>query len=160
MVEFLNITVLLYFVTLTAGYIALFISAVVGVIHVRRELEGSSPESVSARGRATLPITILCPAHNEESTVVESVRALLALRYPQHEVVVCNDGSKDKTLQVLRYPNDVVKAFRLKTPEVVRAAVEKDPFAKTVHDSYYGYLRQQLRWAELSDRAYWQARYI
>ena len=65
-----------------------------------------------------------------------------------------------KTLQVLRYPNDVVKAFRLKTPEVVRAAVETDPFAKTVHDSYYGYLRQQLRWAELSDRAYWQARYI
>jgi cellulose synthase/poly-beta-1,6-N-acetylglucosamine synthase-like glycosyltransferase len=101
-VEFLNIAVLLYFITLTAGYIALFISAVVGVIHVRRELEGSSPESVSARGRATLPITILCPAHNEEATVVDSVRALLALRYPQHEVVVCNDGSKDKTLQVLR----------------------------------------------------------
>lgn len=64
-----------------------------------------------------------------------------------------------KNLQVLRYPNDVVKAFRLKTPEVVRAAVEKDPFALAVYDSYYAYLRQQLRWAEWSDRAYWQARF-
>ena len=94
--------VLLYFVTLTAGYIALFVAAVVGVIHVRRDLEGSAPESISARGRATLPISILCPAFNEEKTVVESVRALLQLRYPQHEVVVVNDGSKDKTMHVLR----------------------------------------------------------
>ncbi|MBM4344187.1 MAG: glycosyltransferase family 2 protein [Deltaproteobacteria bacterium] len=102
MVDVLNILVLLYFVTLTAGYIALFVAAVVGVIHVRRDLEGSAPESISARGRATLPISILCPAFNEEKTVVESVRALLQLRYPQHEVVVVNDGSKDKTMHVLR----------------------------------------------------------
>jgi cellulose synthase/poly-beta-1,6-N-acetylglucosamine synthase-like glycosyltransferase len=102
LVELLNILVLLYFVTLTAGYIALFVSAIVGVIQVRRDLEGSAPESVASRGRATLPISILCPAHNEERTVVESVRALLQLRYPQHEVLVVNDGSKDKTMQVLR----------------------------------------------------------
>lgn len=102
LVDILNIFVLLYFVTLTAGYIALFAAAVVGVIHVRRELEGNAPESVATRGRATLPISILCPAYNEEKSVVESVRALLQLRYPQHEVVVVNDGSKDKTMQVLR----------------------------------------------------------
>ncbi len=102
MVDVLNIFVLLYFVTLTAGYIALFVAAVVGVIHVRRDLEGSAPENISARGRATLPISILCPAYNEEKTCVESVRALLQLRYPQHEVVVVNDGSKDKTMHILR----------------------------------------------------------
>ena len=61
MIEVLNILVLLYFVLLTAGYIALFIAAVVGVIQVRRDLEGSSPESVSTRGRATLPISIHSP---------------------------------------------------------------------------------------------------
>lgn len=102
MLEFFNIFVLLYFVMLTAGYIALFIAAVVGVIQVRRDLEGSSPESVITRGRATLPISILVPAHNEEKTVVESVRALLKLRYPEHEVVVVNDGSPDRTMARLR----------------------------------------------------------
>ena len=65
-----------------------------------------------------------------------------------------------KSVQVLRYPNDVVKAFRQKTPQVIRAAVDGDALAQKVHDSYYGYLRQQLRWAELSERAYWQTRYL
>ncbi len=102
MIEFLNMFVLLYFVTLTGGYIAHFVAAVFGVIRVRRDLEGSSPENVSLRGRATLPISIIVPAHNEEKTVVESVRALLNLRYPQHEVVVVNDGSSDQTLARLR----------------------------------------------------------
>ena len=102
MVTFLNFGVLIYFVTLTAGYIAMLVAAVFGVIRVRRELEGSSPESVSLRGRATLPISIIVPAYNEEKNVVASVRALLNLRYPQHEVVVVNDGSKDETLARLR----------------------------------------------------------
>lgn len=102
MTEVLNLFVLVYFVALTAGYIAQFVAAVIGVIRVRRDLEGASPEAVSLRGRATLPISIIVPAHNEEKNVVESVRALLNLRYPQHEVVVVNDGSKDQTLQRLR----------------------------------------------------------
>ncbi len=102
MVSFLNWFVLVYFIVLTAGYIAMFAAAIVGVIRVRRELEGSSPESVSLRGRATLPISIIVPAYNEEKTVVASVRALLNLRYPQHEVVVVNDGSSDETLARLR----------------------------------------------------------
>ncbi|MEY3012081.1 MAG: hypothetical protein RIT45_816 [Pseudomonadota bacterium] len=102
MIEVMNLFVLLYFVTLTAGYIAQFVAAVFGVVQVRRDLEGSSPEAVSLRGRATLPISIIVPAHNEEKTVVESVRALLNLRYPQHEVVVVNDGSADGTMTSLR----------------------------------------------------------
>ena len=47
LMDVFNILVLLYFVLLTSGYIALFVSASVGIIQVRRDLEGSSPESVS-----------------------------------------------------------------------------------------------------------------
>lgn len=56
---------------------------------------------------AAPPITLMAPAYNEEPTVVESVRSLLALQYPNFEVVVVNDGSKDDTLQVL------IEAFEL-----------------------------------------------
>lgn len=48
----------------------------------------------------TFPISILVPAYNEEATIVENIRSLLALRYPDFEVIVINDGSKDRTLEV------------------------------------------------------------
>ncbi len=44
-------------------------------------------------------IAVLAPAFNEEVTIVESVKSLLALHYPDFEVIVVNDGSKDATLQ-------------------------------------------------------------
>ncbi len=47
------------------------------------------------------PIAIIAPAYNEALTIVESVNALLALEYPDFEVIVINDGSKDATLQRL-----------------------------------------------------------
>ncbi len=53
------------------------------------------------------PIALLVPAYNEEKTIVDSLQSLLALQYPNIEVVVVNDGSTDNTLSVL------VKAFGL-----------------------------------------------
>ena len=58
-------------------------------------------------GEALPPITLIAPAYNEVASVVESVRSLLNLRYPQFEVVVVNDGSTDATLAAL------VEAFQL-----------------------------------------------
>src|SRR5262249_13990686 len=42
----------------------------------------------------TPPVSIILPAYNEEAGVVASVHSLLDLRYPRHEVIVVNDGSK------------------------------------------------------------------
>ncbi|HAN31408.1 MAG TPA: hypothetical protein DCQ06_07405, partial [Myxococcales bacterium] len=122
MTSVLNYVVLSYFVLLTAGYIAQFVAAAFGVVRVRRELEGASPENVSLRGRATLPISIIVPAYNEERNVVASVRALLGLRYPQHEVVVVNDGSTDATIDELK------RAFLLEpVPLDLRRELETQP---------------------------------
>lgn len=47
------------------------------------------------------PIAVLAPAYNEEVTIVESVNSLLALHYPDFEVIVINDGSSDTTLETV-----------------------------------------------------------
>jgi cellulose synthase/poly-beta-1,6-N-acetylglucosamine synthase-like glycosyltransferase len=47
------------------------------------------------------PISILIPAYNMEASIADSVSAQLALEYPQHEVIVVNDGSTDATMRRL-----------------------------------------------------------
>lgn len=57
------------------------------------------------------PVSVIAPAFNEELSIIDSVQALLALQYPEHEVIVVNDGSSDATLQRL------ITAFALEPSE-------------------------------------------
>ncbi len=52
-------------------------------------------------------IGILAPAYNEAATVVSSARSLLTIDYPDLEVIVVNDGSSDRTLDVLHEAFDL-----------------------------------------------------
>ncbi len=45
----------------------------------------------------TPPVSVVIPAYNEEENIEETVSHALALDYPEFEVVVVNDGSKDDT---------------------------------------------------------------
>jgi cellulose synthase/poly-beta-1,6-N-acetylglucosamine synthase-like glycosyltransferase len=63
------------------------------------------------------PVSILVPAYNEEVSIVGSIRSLLALQFPEFEVIVVSDGSEDDTVGRL------VEAF----------ALAEQPFA-TRHD--------------------------
>ena len=55
-------------------------------------------------------VSIVVPAYNEGTTVVESMRALLALEYEHCEIVLVNDGSKDDTLGVLSRTFELIEA--------------------------------------------------
>ena len=47
------------------------------------------------------PITILLPCYNEENTVEETIEHLSKLSYPHFEIVAINDGSTDRTGDLL-----------------------------------------------------------
>ncbi len=71
------------------------------------------------------PLSLLVPAYNEEVTISSSLLSFLTLEYPHLEVVVVNDGSPDRTMDVLLREFDLYQvppAFAVAVPtQPVRA---------------------------------------
>ena len=114
-----------YFAILNATYLLFTAVAWRDVTKYRRARSYSAVEEVFA-SPLTPPISVIVPAFNEETGIVESVRSLLALRYPEFEVIVVNDGSSDRTLGTLSEAFELLpvrKALRGTIPTArVRAA--------------------------------------
>ena len=92
--------ILVYFCALNLSYLLLFLVSLVEVVRFLRRTFFSDYQQI-LRSDLTLPISLLVPAHNEEHTIVDTVRSLRMLNYPQFEIIVINDGSTDRTLERL-----------------------------------------------------------
>jgi len=113
--------VLIYFLLLNGFYIFFMALSFFGISRYRHRTEYVRMEEIFLSPLAK-PISIIAPAYNEENSIVESVRNLLSLEYPQYEVIVVNDGSTDATLKKL------IEAFSLKkTQWVFRKVVDHKP---------------------------------
>ena len=95
-----DLGVLAYFLVLNTLYLLFSVVALVRLSRHRRRWTSRELDTV-VRSPATPGISLIVPAYNEEATICESVRALLLLNYPAFEVVVVNDGAKDRTMEVL-----------------------------------------------------------
>lgn len=111
---------ILYLLVANSSYAVLLIF---GYINSRREFTRSLVKLPFKKSVTNIlrPISLLVPAYNEEKTVVESVSSLLRLSYPNFEIVVVNDGSKDHTLDVLIKKFDLHKVD-LKYPQALTTA--------------------------------------
>jgi len=88
-------------------------------------------------------ISVLAPAFNEAATIRESVQAMLKLEYPNYEVVVINDGSRDDTLAILIDEFRLYKSARAVSDKIetnaIRAVYEsRDPIRLIVVDKQNG----------------------
>jgi biofilm PGA synthesis N-glycosyltransferase PgaC len=52
-------------------------------------------------GPQPVAVTVLVPCYNEEENAEETLRALAAQDYPMLEIIAVNDGSRDRTAEVL-----------------------------------------------------------
>jgi cellulose synthase/poly-beta-1,6-N-acetylglucosamine synthase-like glycosyltransferase len=102
-------------------YLFQMTAALIELLKSRRQVRSVSPWWMLT-SKVTMPISVMVPAYNEEKVIVDSVRSLLSLHYPNFEVIVCNDGSKDDTLDVL------IEAFGLqRSPRVYPLTVNCKP---------------------------------
>ncbi len=85
--------------------LALYVAAGIELRHRRQRDRHLRRQALTSH--LSPKVSVLVPAYNEELSIVRSVSGLLALAYPNLEVVVVNDGSSDDTLAQL------IEAFEL-----------------------------------------------
>lgn len=118
---------IVYFIVLNTWYLVLILLGAYGALSASRRLPFADYDRIF-RSPLALPVSIIVPARNEQDTVVECVRSLLAVRYPEFEVIVVDDGSTDSTFDRLR------RAFGLvERPRVVPGDIPLRGAIRSVH---------------------------
>ncbi len=114
MSDFLLVIVYLatiYFFIANMTYILLNVTAFIAIRQKWFETEIADFD-ISFKSEFYKPLSIIIPAYNEEETIVSNLQSILALQYPEFEVVVVNDGSKDRTINKLKEEFDLVISDR------------------------------------------------
>lgn len=74
------------------------------------------------------PISIIVPCYNEQESITASLYSMLRINYPNFEVIVCNDGSTDSSLDIL------IDEFKLKKADAISAnALNSNPIRDVYH---------------------------
>lgn len=94
---FINIVLLLAYITSLYFSVFLFLVFLDKIVLFKKEKSSLDIQK-------TPHISVIIPAHNEEKTILRTLKSVSDLDYPKNklEVIVINDGSKDKTEEVIR----------------------------------------------------------
>lgn len=95
-IDYINVA-FMYYIFIYA--VIFFISTIYAMISLQEAKERKKySNNIRIKNKANyIPISVLVPAYNEEETVVQCIDSLLSLDYPEYEIIVINDGSKDRT---------------------------------------------------------------
>lgn len=118
MITRINGTIIFYFLAVNTIYFILLLFSIVGS-RQRNELWSIKKATLLFAHDLLPSISIIAPAYNEEKSIIESVTSLLNLKYPKYEVIVVNDGSKDRTIETLIDHFDLQRhhpSFKFKLP--------------------------------------------
>jgi cellulose synthase/poly-beta-1,6-N-acetylglucosamine synthase-like glycosyltransferase len=106
---------IIYFTFYFVIDIGLFIYSL--AVFRRKNKNGKKTEDKDYSGQM---VSIIVPAYNEDVSIVHCTHMLLELDFPEYEVILVNDGSRDSTLELLK------KSFSF-----IETEHEKEPFLVT-----------------------------
>ena len=134
--------IIAYMVFVNGTYLVLML---VGYFALKKETDPFSAKEIEVLLKSPFvpSVSVLAPAYNEAATVRDSVRAMLRLRHPRHEVIVINDGSKDATLDTLIEEFRLYRSSRVALGDIPTATVRgvyesRDPIPLVVIDKENG----------------------
>ncbi|MEO3403816.1 glycosyltransferase [Mucilaginibacter sp. CAU 1740] len=104
----------LVYIFLSAIFLAMVRIVLIGVLAVRQRSEDKKSKRLNRDKDVMPPVSIIVPAYNEEVNAVATIQSLLKTDYPSFEIIFVDDGSKDKTYEVVEAAyagNPLVKIF-------------------------------------------------
>lgn len=108
--------ILFYFLTMIFSYFSL---------SKYKRLNNQPLEDEFNMNLFTKPVSILVPSFNEEVGIINTIHSLINVKYPESEIIVIDDGSKDKTSAL------VIEAFSMVEKSIEpRNSLETKPVKK------------------------------
>jgi cellulose synthase/poly-beta-1,6-N-acetylglucosamine synthase-like glycosyltransferase len=123
LLDVLNHTLFWYYLASNLAYLVMLLVALKTSAAHQRRLESHRLNWIADTPMAP-PITLIAPAHNEESSIRVAVRNLLELDYPELEIIVVNDGSADRTLEEMSEEFQLRLVRAVYVPEMKSALVQ------------------------------------
>ncbi|MBQ9176965.1 MAG: glycosyltransferase family 2 protein [Bacteroidaceae bacterium] len=128
-----------YSLTIMASYLWLVIQS----CRAQKKAAVDIPDDMSIKyllqaSPLTPAVSIIAPAYNEEVTIIDNVYSLMQIDYPNYEIIVVNDESTDRTMELLinefslvEIPYDVAMRVPCKPIKRVLKSIE-DRFSNLV----------------------------
>jgi hypothetical protein len=124
MVQFIvDYGIIIYTIVICLCYFLLALISAAALINYKRK-NCSIDDFMILSSPLSPSISVIAPAYNESKTIVDNIRALLALHYNVFEVIIVNDGSTDDSLKkiIKEYELEKVNFFvnkTIKTKEII-----------------------------------------
>lgn len=91
----------LLYLFLSAIFLAVGRIVLIGVLALRQFFEDKKVTRAVIDPNQLGSVSIIVPGYNEEVTVIKTIQSLLKTEYPVFEIIFVDDGSKDKTYELV-----------------------------------------------------------
>ena len=91
-----------YTMLILLSYLFLVVQSYRAQRHLKIDMPDDSSIKYALQGSPLTPgVSIIAPAFNEEVTIIDNVHSLMQIDYPNYEIVIVNDASTDRTMELL-----------------------------------------------------------
>ncbi|MCB1149344.1 MAG: glycosyltransferase family 2 protein, partial [Chlamydiia bacterium] len=111
-------SILIYFLLVNGVYVILYFAAFFAVVRRQQKIEAQHIEFL-LQSEDIPTISFIIPAYNEEENIAFCVQTLLNLTYRNKTLIIVNDGSKDRTLEILQEAYHL-RRIHMSQPETIK----------------------------------------